>query len=105
MAFPKEGTHALTVNSITYLWHLHRHHPNDSRWIVIRQQDQDGQLLMVDPLGSALRSNAGIAHQAIAFALAHGWTPDQHTHPLKVGYTNEPGNTGAFTVLPGDTEL
>ena len=104
MGFPKKGTHLINVDGIEYLWHLNIQWETSqsTRWITIRKKDSVGQLLRVDPWHPHLISAAGVAQQAINFALRYGWTPDRRAPPMKVGWVHKVASADMLVVLPAN---
>ena len=90
MAFPKECNRRIVVGGETYLWYLRKMEAwMDSKHIAIRHSaSPTGQLLLLDFYAHDFEIRPWMVRQAIEFALANGWTPQQKGTPLYIGFDN-----------------
>ncbi len=87
MPFPRKNTRHLSVDGISYAWHLNEDWDRRNRWIVVRRDEGGGgQLLMVDPYHHDLLPSRGTVSRAVRFALSHGWRPERKAGPLRLTF-------------------
>jgi hypothetical protein len=87
MALPRKNTRHLSIDGITYLWHLDKDWDVHNRWLVVQRDDcAGGQLLMIDPYHHDFLPSRGAISRAVRFALDHGWNPDSKGAPVRLSF-------------------
>jgi hypothetical protein len=97
MAFPRKNTRRLSVDGISYEWHLNEDWDRRTRWIVVRREACGAaQLLMVNPYHHDLLPSRGTVSKAVRFALGHGWRPEHKGPPVRLTFA---GREHGFKVV------
>ena len=77
MAWPKKGTHKITVQGQTYLWHYAAHCPLCSNDVITVGQEGKPHVLYLDPFPWSFEFRPKAIAEALEWALGRGWSVDK----------------------------